>query len=273
MGIVKKDWEVMMQFDQYFLYFFIYAMIGYIIEVIYCSIPLKRLVNRGFLHGPYLPIYGFGALLVVIPLMFFNAHPILVFCIAVLLPSMLEYKTSFLLEKIFHTKLWDYSKNFANINGRVCLLNSTLFGLMGLGATYYLHPALTRAVSTVPDHILHPLSSALLFIISIDATSSVYRMASFQKQLTEFRTRVREVEERIELLTKQRTTPSLDSLRERLDSELDELKGRLTKRSKWIINAFPSITAKNEEQRLQLELLKMNFRSYRGKKKEQRNQR
>jgi uncharacterized membrane protein len=181
--------------------------------------------------------------------------------------------TSFLLEKIFNTKLWDYSKNFANINGRVCLLNSTLFGLMGLVATYWLHPALVKAVANIPDYLLHPLSSVLLLVISIDATSSVYRMASFQKQLAEFRLRVKELEERIELLAKQRTNPSLDSLRIRLDSELDELKIKLTNRSKWIFNAFPSITARNEEQRLQLELLKMNIRSYRNKKKEQRNNR
>lgn len=260
-----------MQFDQYFLYFFMYAIIGYICEVIYCSIPLKRLVNRGFLHGPYLPIYGFGALLVVVPLMFFNTHPILVFLIAVLLTSSLEYVTSFLLEKIFHTKLWDYSKNFGNINGRVCLLNSTLFGMMGLVATYWLHPALVRLVSGIPSVVLNPLSRVLLLGISIDATSSVYRMASFQKQLSEFRVRVKELEERIELLAKQSTTPTLASLKLRLDNELDELKIRLNKRSKWIFNAFPSITVRNEEQRLQLELLKMNFRSYREKKKEQRN--
>ena len=259
-----------MQFDQYFLYFYMYAIIGYICEVIYCSIPLKRLVNRGFLHGPYLPIYGFGALLVVVPLMFFNTHPILVFLIAVLLTSSLEYVTSFLLEKIFHTKLWDYSKNFGNINGRVCLLNSTLFGMMGLVATYWLHPALVRLVSGIPSVVLNPLSRILLLGISIDATSSVYRMASFQKQLSEFRVRVKELEERIELLAKQSTTPTLASLKLRLDNELDELKIRLNKRSQWIFNAFPSITARNEEQRLQLDLLKMNFRSYREKKKEQR---
>lgn len=262
-----------MQSDQYFIYFFLYAMIGYVSEVAYCSIPLRKLVNRGFLHGPYLPIYGLGALLVVIPLMYFDTHPILVFLIAFLLTSTLEYMTSFLLEKIFNTKLWDYSKNFANINGRVCLLNSTLFGLMGLVATYWLHPQLVKAVAHIPDYVLHPLSSVLLLVISIDATSSVYRMASFQKQLAEFRLRVKELEERIDLLAKQRTSPSLDSLRMRLDSELDELKLRITKRSKWIFNAFPSITARNEEQRLQLELLKLNIRSYRDKKREQRNNR
>ncbi len=262
-----------MQFDQYFLYFIIYAIIGYVSEVIYCAILDKRLTNRGFLHGPYLPIYGFGALLVVIPLLYFDAHPILVFFIAVALTSTLEYVTSFLMEKLFNTKLWDYSHKAVNINGRVCLLNSTLFGMMGFAATYYLHPAITRAVASIPDVLLHPLSSVLLFGIGIDTTSSIFRMAAFQKQLTEFRVRVKELEARLELLAKQRTTPSLDSLKERLYSEIEELKVKLNKRSRWIMNAFPSVTAKNEDKRLQLELLKMNFRSYREKKREQRNNR
>ena len=262
-----------MQLDQYFLYFFIYAVIGYISEVIYCSILLKRLVNRGFLHGPYLPIYGFGALLVVIPLMYFTVHPILVFLLAALLTSTLEFMTSYILEKIFNTKLWDYSEKFVNIKGRVCLLNSTLFGIMGLAATYWLHPELVKAVASIPEYILHPLSSMLLLIISIDTTSSVYRMSSFQKQLADFRLRVKELEERIELLAKQKSTPSLESLRMRLDSDLDELKNKITKRSKWIFNAFPSITAKNEEQRLQLDLLKKNIRTHLEKMKEQRNHR
>ncbi|HAF84997.1 MAG TPA: hypothetical protein DCG32_01220 [Sphaerochaeta sp.] len=262
-----------MQFDKYFLYFLIYAVIGYICEVSYCTIINKHLTNRGFLHGPYLPIYGFGALLVVIPLMYFNANPILVFFIAVLLTSSLEYMTSFFLEKIFKSKLWDYSKNFGNIHGRICLLNSTLFGMMGLAATYWLHPVLVRSVSYIPDGVLHSLSGMLLLGITIDATSSIIRMSTFQKQLAEFRIRVRELETRLELLAKQNATPSLESLRGRLNNELEELKIRLNKRSRWIIDAFPSITAKNEEKRLQLELLKMNVRSYREKMKGQRKSR
>ena len=263
----------MMQFDQYFLYFFIYAIIGYVSEVIYCSIPVKRFVNRGFLHGPYLPIYGFGGLLVVVPLMFFSAHPIVVFLIAFVLTSGLEYVTSFLMEKIFHTQLWDYSEKFANIRGRVCLLNSTLFGLMGLAATYWLHPNMIRLVSSIPAQVLNPLSSVLLFIIAIDTTSSIITMAAFQKQLAEFKLRVNELEVRFDLIAKQKTTPALERLKERLKNELEERRLKLNKRSRRILNAFPSITARNEEDRLQLELLKMEFRSYREKKRQQRSKR
>ncbi len=262
-----------MQFDQYVFYFVIYAMIGYISEVVYCSVPMRRLVNRGFLHGPYLPIYGFGALLIIIPLLFFTAHPILVFFIAFFLTSALEYATSFVLEKIFHTQLWDYSQKFANIHGRVCLLNSTLFGLMGVAAIYWIHPAITAFVQDIPEYVLNPVSTVLLLVIAIDTTISIFSLNTFQRQLVEFRLKVKELELRFELLAKEKSNPSLERLKVRLNRELEDRRIKLNKRSRRILDAFPSITAKNEEQRLQLELLKMEFRSYREKKKNQRSQR
>lgn len=259
-----------MVLDDYFLYFFIYAVIGYICEIIYCSIPAKRLVNRGFLHGPYLPIYGFGALLVIIPLLFFTAHPVLVFFMAVILTSCLEYGTSVLLEKIFHTKLWDYSNKFINIHGRVCLLNSTLFGLLGLAATYGIHPRLVRLVARIPLNIQHPLATVLLFIVTIDATSSVFRMTAFQKQLREFRTRVAELESRLEILRKQVSNPAIENLKGRLTGELADMRIKMRHRSRRIFSSFPSITARNEEVRKQLELLKDEVKTYRERARKRR---
>ena len=116
---------------EFILHFFIYSILGYISEVIYCSIPQHRFVNRGFLYGPYLPIYGFGGLIVYVLPAPIKGNIFLLFASAFVLTSCLEYFTSWLLEKCFSVKLWDYSKHFGNINGRVCLLNSTLFGIMG----------------------------------------------------------------------------------------------------------------------------------------------
>src|SRR5690554_3661223 len=91
-------------------FFFIYALFGYIVEVIYCSIGEKRVVNRGFLHGPYLPIYGFGALLILICFSSLYDRPLLLFVCSMVATTALEYLTSFILEQLFQSKLWDYSK-------------------------------------------------------------------------------------------------------------------------------------------------------------------
>ena len=117
--------------DAYF-YFIVYSVAGWLCEDVYVGIGKKKLVNRGFLYGPYCPIYGFGALIVLYPLMMLGDHPVLVFFGGMVLTSVLEYFTSWIMEKLFHERWWDYSTYRFNINGRVCLLNSVLFGLMSL---------------------------------------------------------------------------------------------------------------------------------------------
>ena len=93
--------------DTFIVVFFIYSVLGYFCEVVYCSVGQKRFVNRGFLYGPYLPIYGFGSLIVTVLLDPLSKWPVAVFILAFILTSCLEYFTSWLLEKFFSVKLWD----------------------------------------------------------------------------------------------------------------------------------------------------------------------
>ena len=123
----------MSPFYIFILYFAIYSILGWGCEVIYCSLPAKRFINRGFLNGPYCPVYGIGALIVLYLLEPYKTSPFLVFLLGIFLTSLLEYITSYILEKTFHAHWWDYSKRKYNIYGRVCLLNSTLFGILSLG--------------------------------------------------------------------------------------------------------------------------------------------
>lgn len=248
--------------DQYIVFFFLYAVLGYISEVLYCSIPQKHFVNRGFLHGPYLPIYGFGALFVVQALTTFQKHPVLVFILALLGTSLLEYITSFALEKIFHMRLWDYSKHRFQVRGRVCLLNATLFGAMGLVVVYAIQPMFEKIMVHIPAFMLNPVAKVLLILLAADTTSSVLSMAAFHKQMLEFRLKSKEIEKRIRMLAEQKPTVSLQTLSAHFEQELDELKLRMNKTSRRILEAFPSLTAANEERRLQLELLKMNLHDY-----------
>ena len=94
----------------YILYFFIYSMLGWVCECLYCGIGAKRFVNRGFLEGPYCPIYGWGALFVLYALRPFRDHIVLLFLAGMVGTSVLEYVTSYVMEKLFHSKWWDYSQ-------------------------------------------------------------------------------------------------------------------------------------------------------------------
>ncbi len=256
-----------MRMDLLICSFFVYAAIGYIVEVLYCSLFSRRFVNRGFLHGPYLPIYGFGALLVIYLFGDFSSNPLLLFVLAMIGTSALEYLTSYLLEQFFHTKLWDYSHYRFQIRGRVCLLNSTLFGLLGLCIIYIVNPVVLQVLVQLDDALLATCSHLIILIIAVDTTSSVFRMASFQKQITEFRLKKAEIEERLHILSRMKSSKALEGLRLTLDTELEELRGRLNASAKRILDAFPSITSSNEEKRQLFEVLKHNAEQVRAKEK------
>lgn len=162
----------MTQLYHLFLYFIIYSVIGWMCEVVYCSVPQKRFVNRGVLRGPLCPIYGCGGLLVIFALQDFTQNPFSVFCVGVLLTSTLEYITSFLMEKLFHARWWDYSDKKFNLNGRVCLLNSLLFGLLSLVLMYGLHPFVVRVVAGLPEKGLAILFWCVLVIFLADVAAA-----------------------------------------------------------------------------------------------------
>lgn len=104
------------------LFFFIYSCMGWICECIYCSIPARKFINRGFLTGPLCPVYGFGALLVIWMLTPVSGDVGMLFIFGLLVTSALEYITSLLLEKLFHMKWWDYSTKHCNIHGARLLI-------------------------------------------------------------------------------------------------------------------------------------------------------
>lgn len=94
---------------QNILLFFIYSFLGWVCETVYCSVGSRHFVNRGFLNGPLCPVYGFGALIVVFAMQPFSKNIVLTFLAGMILTSALEYITGWLLEMLFHLKLWDYS--------------------------------------------------------------------------------------------------------------------------------------------------------------------
>lgn len=153
-------------------YFFVYAIIGWLCEDIYCGIGQRKLVNRGFLYGPYCPIYGFGSLIVIYLLMPFYNNPFLVFLGGIIFTSLLEYLTSWIMEVLFHERWWDYSSYPYNINGRICLRNSLLFGIMAFVLMYLVHPHIANLYHRIPNNIMHALIgiATCLFILDVILT-------------------------------------------------------------------------------------------------------
>ena len=155
-----------------FLIFIICSFVGYFLEVFWIYLGTKKLVNRGFLSGPVIPVYGFGALLILICLLRYYNDPIVVFVFGIIITSALEYFTSFMLEKIFHNKWWDYSDKPYNLNGRICLKNSMAFGVLALFIVYLAMPLLGFLFSLVSEKVWTVIAIVTFIIFVIDVIYS-----------------------------------------------------------------------------------------------------
>ncbi len=156
-----------------FLSFLIYSFLGWLCETIYCSVGQKKFVNRGFLNGPLCPVYGFGALSVLFFLRPVSENLILLFLLGVIVTSVIEYITGYLLEKLFATKWWDYSTYRFNIHGRVCLKNSLMFGVLSVFATRCVDPVVQGMVSSLPFWMETTFSAVLAVILVSDLVVTV----------------------------------------------------------------------------------------------------
>lgn len=150
-----------------FIIFITCSFIGWLIESILSLIEDKKMVNRGFLVGPYCPIYGVGAICLILLLQKYYDDLIVLFIMSVVLCSILEYLTSFILEKLFSARWWDYSHIPFNINGRICLIYSIFFGFGGLVITK-VYPLVIKLLSIIPEFIIYPISTILALILIID---------------------------------------------------------------------------------------------------------
>jgi len=152
----------------YFFLFFLYSVLGWIVETSYVAVIDKKIVNRGFLIGPYLPIYGLSSIIMILYLSQYKENPLTVFLLAIFVCSFLEYITSYLMEKIFKARWWDYSNLKFNLNGRVCLRNSTLFGILGLLLIYIVNPLLIKLIINMNETWLLIIIITCLIIFIID---------------------------------------------------------------------------------------------------------
>ncbi len=171
----------------YFFLFFLYAVLGWIVEVTYVAIIDKKFVNRGFLIGPYIPIYGYSAIIMVLYLNQYKENPLTVFMLAVFICSLLEYITSYLLEKIFNARWWDYSNLKFNINGRICLKNSFMFGVLSLILIYLINPIFINLLESMNTTWLYVLSIICLIIFITDLITSIVVVFKIKDKLSNHR--------------------------------------------------------------------------------------
>ncbi len=152
--------------------FFTYSIIGWLWEVGMHAVQTGEFVNRGVMHGPWLPIYGWGAAMTLVLLNRVRPHPFVMFFSTTALCGTLEYVTSWYLEQANGVRWWDYSGYFLNINGRICAEGLLLFGIGCTATVYLLGPVLDNLFARIPYKVIIPVALSLLLMISMDQVYS-----------------------------------------------------------------------------------------------------
>ena len=162
--------------------FVFYSFLGWVCETTFCSVAHRKFINRGFLNGPFCPIYGFGALLVINLFGRYKEDLLALFLLSMIVTSVVEYITSFLLEKLFRLSLWDYSGRKWNINGRVCLRNSLLFGVLSVLMVRVIHPWVLHLFELIPPWLSVTLIVVLAAYFIIDLSISAAALVRINKE-------------------------------------------------------------------------------------------
>ena len=133
--------------------FYLCSILGFIYELILCFIDTGKIFSHGILNGPWLPIYGTGAIFIMI-IYKYRKKPLLIFVLSFFITGILEYFCGFVLFKFFKMRLWDYTGSFLNICGHVCLLSAFCFGIGGLLITYLIYPLINKLVKKLNKNVL-----------------------------------------------------------------------------------------------------------------------
>lgn len=185
---------------QWLFFFYLYCFLGWCFESAYVSIRTRHLTNRGFMRGPFLPIYGSGAMMMLVVSMPFQDHIVLVYLAGCVGATILEYVTGVTMEALFKVRYWDYSKNKFNYKGHICLGSTLAWGFFTILMTEVIHVPIDRAVMSIPDQVLRVVTVvltvgifadfALSFKAAIDLRDLLGRMEKTKEELVHIQKRL-----------------------------------------------------------------------------------
>ncbi|WP_313131177.1 putative ABC transporter permease [Anaerocolumna sp.] len=170
---------------EYLWFFIIYAFFGWCTEVAFAAVDLGKFVNRGFLNGPLCPVYGFGVAAVISLLTPIQESKWMLFIGAVLVTTIIEFLTGWVLEKMFKQRWWDYSDLPFNIKGYVCLKFSVLWGLACLFVMEIVQPGIIHFIAVVPTRMGWVMLAIFYLILFVDVFATAQTVLKINKQLEE----------------------------------------------------------------------------------------
>ncbi len=259
--------------DKIIFYFIIYSFLGWCLESIYKTIIYKKPTNSGFLYGPFCPMYGIGAVIMIMASQISN-NILVIFIMAFLIFSLWEYIVAVILEKLFKTKYWDYSNLKFNFQGRVCLKNSIYWGILGVLLVFIIQPFFDGLISEIPENILIYVNTILTLAILVDAGFTIFRIMVIDKRIRQVFEIGETIKEKLaELKNNDIIEKSYKENIQKLISELkvkqDILKIKIYKRIIRLKKSFPEMHSENlakfMTQKISLEKLKENIKKHKDK--------
>lgn len=242
--------------NEWIAFFFIYSFLGWCIESTIVSVSKRRLTNRGFLKGPMLPLYGSGAVVMLVTTLWAKDNYLLVYICGMISATCLEYVTGVLMEMMFNMRYWDYSNKKFNVNGYICLTSSLFWGLLSVILVCFIHVPIASLVQTVTPNTLKVIMLVIIAFAAVDTVNAFKNAFDFRKLMsyvTSMKTELMEVTERVnevkELFTDRNNEKQIEFLgkqeerAERLRLEIDAAKEKLGKFKHSMFNSFPSATS------------------------------
>lgn len=244
-------------------YFFFYSFVGWFFESCYCSVRPRKWVNRGFLRGPICPIYGTGAMVLMLVILPFKnmtdnfyLNIVLTFVVGLVVCDIVEFLTSLIMEKLFHARWWDYSKKRFNIQGRICLTHTIYWGIASCLFSYILHPFIDDYfIEQINPTSIRILVYIFLTVFAADLIDTVINALGLRNMSTSFLKLYEDIQSfansarenfgsKVEKFSDERKAEieaKFNELRERYDKLRTEYSEKAAKTRKRLFKAFPSL--------------------------------
>ena len=230
-------------FYQWLLFFFAYCFVGWIWETSYVTVTERHFVNRGFMYGTWIPIYGFGAIIMLFTTLPFKGNWVMVYLVGMVSATILELVTGLTMEKIFKIRYWDYSSQKIQFKGYICLGSSLFWGLLSVVLVKWVHAFFEKLIFMIPGDIQIPLAFVLSAIFFTDLGFSIKSALDIRSVIVKLE-KLREELERITDEFTEKVAEKADELTDRVAEKADEFTDKVEKKADELTDMM---LAKREE--------------------------
>lgn len=228
-----------------FCYFIIYSFMGWCLETVYATIRKKEFINRGFLSGPFCPIYGFAILSIIVLLKPIENNYIFLFLGSIFLTSIIEYITGYVLETAFDSTWWDYSDEPYNLYGRICLKFSIIWGLISILILKVIHPYIEYIVNLIPKNPGIFLFYITLLYFILDFIITILTILKLKSLLTQLITAYSELTDKfLDFKSNLGNTKNIPELRIKLDQLIEVAELKMSRQKSGIENIVKEVKIK-----------------------------